>query len=284
MAVIDVSDLETYTDRWATWIDPGDTALTGICGDVVVDHPEQFALAVASASWFLWELSGRQYGVRRMTVRPCRYEERCSPREIATGFYPSAAALGIPVSGYLGTGDYSWGYRCGCGAGGARGGSQACSCERLERLTLPAHTLAVDEVHLDGNLLDPSAYALWKGRWLVRRDGDEWPRCQDVLAPLTEVGTLGVMIRQGRLIPPAGTLACAVLAKELASFVVDPDGCKLPERMTTATLGGMTVAMLDPMDFIDKRRMGLFAVDTFLGTVNPNGLRRRARVSGVEDL
>ena len=40
----------------------------------------------------------------------------------------------------------------------------------------------------------------------------------------------------------------------------------------------MSWTLLDPQDFLDKGRTGIYQVDLFLRTVNPDGARLRARV------
>jgi hypothetical protein len=44
------------------------------------------------------------------------------------------------------------------------------------------------------------------------------------------------------------------------------------------TRQGISMAILDPFDFLDNGRTGVYQFDLWLATVNPTGLPRRSRV------
>lgn len=81
--------------------------------------------------------------------------------------------------------------------------------------------------------------------------------------------------------PPAPVLkAIEDLEREMVKALNRDPGCKLPERVTSITREGMTMALIDPQDFLDKGRTGLPQVDMVLSAYNPGGARRRAKVVG----
>jgi hypothetical protein len=78
--------------------------------------------------------------------------------------------------------------------------------------------------------------------------------------------------------PTAGRMAARELAQEFAkAWSGDPE-CRLPSRVTSITRPGITMAILDKQDFIDDLRTGVYAVDLFLKTTNPNKALLRSRV------
>ena len=82
--------------------------------------------------------------------------------------------------------------------------------------------------------------------------------------------------------PPPAPVAKAIddLAREMEKALKGDRACKLPERVTSITREGMTMALIDPQDFLDKGRTGLPQVDMVLSAHNPGGTRRRAKVVG----
>ena len=88
-------------------------------------------------------------------------------------------------------------------------------------------------------------------------------------------GTAAITYRHG-IGPPTGGVQSAVsLTLELGKARVDPGNCKLPKRITNLQREGVTVAMLDAGEHLDKHRTGLLDVDAWLDSVNPNRLVRR---------
>ncbi|MBT2226259.1 hypothetical protein [Nonomuraea sp. NEAU-A123] len=153
-----------------------------------------------------------------------------------------------------------------------------CSCGPMCEIVLPGPVDSVVEVRLDGDIVSAADYLVYDHRKLVRRDTAAcWPTCQDLTLPPSEVGTFAVTYRQGIPVPRAGQLAAGVYACELLKACMGQT-CRLPKRVTSITREGVTLALLDPMDMLDKGRTGLYEVDAWLSAVNPNGLRQGARV------
>lgn len=56
------------------------------------------------------------------------------------------------------------------------------------------------------------------------------------------------------------------------------DECQLPERVATVSREGIEMSMLTPSDYMDKGKVGLPRVDTWLALVNPKQARRPSAV------
>ena len=79
--------------------------------------------------------------------------------------------------------------------------------------------------------------------------------------------------------PPAGGRAATVkLAEQLLFSWTGSDECRLPQRVTNITRQGVSWTILDPQDFLNDGRTGIFEIDLFLKSVNPDHARRPARV------
>jgi hypothetical protein len=78
--------------------------------------------------------------------------------------------------------------------------------------------------------------------------------------------------------PPAmGRRAARTLANEIIK-AMNGQECRLPERVTSITRQGVSLTVIDPHEFLDKGRTGLYEVDLFLHATNPNGANARSRV------
>lgn len=231
--------------------------------DVVLDQ----ALRVSTE--ILWGLSGRRFGTCEVTMRPCRKE--CS------------LGLDVPWWGdYLALPAQWWAWQPRCSSC-----QRTCGCSRLEEIRLPlGPVVSVGSVIINGEVLPASgasrAYRVDDFRTLVRLDGGTWPWCQDLLADITEPNTFQVTWTYGRPVPAAGLLAVSILACEVAKACLDLP-CELPDRLQHLVRQGLSMAFLDPQDFLEQGRTGLYLPDLFLRTYNPHKLQRRARVHRADD-
>lgn len=83
---------------------------------------------------------------------------------------------------------------CGCFERFGRWG-QACSCQRLQGITLRGPNPEITGVLLDGEqFID---HAIVDGRLLVRTDGKYWPGCQSVTRSTLDRGTLEIQYSYG---------------------------------------------------------------------------------------
>jgi hypothetical protein len=227
------------------------------CGPLPEEADPEYENLREAASFVVWALSGRQFGLCEVTVRPCR-------RECLEG--PDAP---WPLA-YLDAGQW---VNAGCRSCVGR-----CGCPAASEVRLPGPVYEVVSVTTDGVPVTGGPWRVDDSEWLVRTDGGSWPTCQPVGLPLTEEGTWGVTYVRGVPVPPAGQRAVGQLMSELHR-ACNREACNLPVRVQTiAARGGLPTTVLDPMDFFDKGRTGLYYVDLFLAAVNPKGRPQAARV------
>jgi hypothetical protein len=128
-----------------------------------------------------------------------------------------------------------------------------------------------DVTQVTAVLVDGQAFAAWRltgAGWLERTDGHPWRVCGEATQ---------VTYAFGRPPPVGGELACRQLAVELGKAAAG-EPCSLPKRVQSITRQGVTVAMLDPMTFIDKGLTGLPTVDMWIRSINPKGRQQDAEV------
>lgn len=217
-----------------------------------------------SATEIVWALSGRRFGTCNLEVRPCR--RRCL-NALPTGWSFWGAEDPIPTQAPLER--ILW-LQCQCEG-------DNCECSPSDRIRLRAPVQEVFEVWDNGTLLDPAAYRVDDYRWLVRVDGRRWPDCSNFDAPANGEGSFVVRFGYGPPPPVAGVLAVEEFACELLK-AYEGRTCALPQRVTSIARQGVSFAMLDPMDFLDSGKTGIYGVDVFLASVNPKRLQSRGRV------
>lgn len=208
-----------------------------------------------TAAEVLYALSGRQFGLCTYTVRPCRID-CCNPCDMTGPRW-------IPV---LSGGQWT---NVSC-----RTCRDHCSCVKVCEVALPGPVYDVQEVKVDGLVVNPSTYRIDNRSTLVRTgDGNCWPTCQNMTLDDGD-GTWIVTYRRGQPVPESGRSALSEFACELCKACIGDDTCALPKRVTSITRQGVSFAMLDPMAFIKDRLTGLYAVDLWLTSVNPKKLSR----------
>lgn len=226
-----------------------------------VDNPTMAQACVDQAAEVLYALSGRQFGVCEVKARPCR-KECCDPCDLNNGY------RWIPI---LRGGVWSNITCSSC--------KDSCSCTQVCEVDLPGPVDHITEVRQDGVVLGSAEYRVDNRRHLVRLGGEEcWPTCQDMNLEPDQPNTWEVTYGKGRPVPIAGQAALGALACELCKACIGDSSCCLPERVTTIARQGLTMALLDPMEFLSRNLTGIYAVDLWLTTVNPHG---RARHAGI---
>lgn len=252
----------------------GDTGPCDVWDAIWCDVPTE-AVAVTGtnlriASDILWALSGRQFGLCEVTLRPCR-------RDCFGGFWPydtwsqwTGANWPRPVLF-----DGVW-FNVACGSCPG-----SCSCTELEEMRLPGQVFDIVEVKVDGAVLPASSYLFYDNRTLVRVDGQRWPVCNDLNKADTQVGTWSVKARFGTPVPELGKKAVGELAKQLALFCVGGP-CQLPQPIQSVSRQGVDITYIDPNELIDAKRTGLYLPDLFISTYNPQGLQARAQVFDID--
>lgn len=223
------------------------------CNADTTVNPALLTESITVASQVLYEASGRRFaGICQRTVRPCQTD---------------ACACGYQIlsRGHLvGWDDSCWdGYNCGCQA--------------VSRVKLAGYVRSIQEVKIDGVVVDPSAYRVDENRWLVRVDGSRWPSCQSMDVADTEPGSFAVTYNYGRIPPTSAQQAARQLACEIYKSCTGANECALPTGVTRVTRQGLTFERsFFQRDANGIWRTGLGLVDLYLNSTNPHGLRRRA--------
>lgn len=251
------------------WAEHADTTDCSECNNLSGLSPAQIDYWLEIASSILFRLSAKKYnGICNDVVRPC--SRRRWFGGVWTWDWVYARSMPFGYWGFGSTQDFD---PAGCG-----------QCNSLSQIDLGAYPVtAINEVWVDGVQLPPTAYRIDDFRWLVRLDGEHWPCCQDLTAdPFADPDTFLVDFDWGRLPPIDGQRAAIELGCELAKSCDPSQSCRLPQRVTNLTRQGVSMTLLDPQDFLDKGRTGLYFVDLFLVSVNPRGNRRGAFIASPD--
>lgn len=78
--------------------------------------------------------------------------------------------------------------------------------------------------------------------------------------------------------PVLGKMAARRVAIEFIKLWTGDSDCALPERITSVSRQGVTYTVLDSQDFLQEMRMGIYEIDLFLKTNNPNKAQKRSKV------
>jgi len=246
------------------WIDD----LGACCGSIGPVDQGLIDEAIDAATEILWALSGRRYLVCPVSVRPC--VTRCST--IPVGWSMWGVGTPWPESYRL-----LAALQCHCPP-------ESCGCVALPTVVVPGPIFRMTAVWVDGQQLPSTAYRVDSGSRLTRLDGQQWPACSDLAAGPTDPGSFIIDYERGRQPPEMLREAARVLACELVKSCTPGADCALPQRVTSITRQGVSFAMLDPMDFMDNGRTGLYAVDLALAALNPHNLTRGGRVYRADAL
>ena len=215
--------------------------------------------ACKSASYLLWGMSGRKYS--GLTTVTERYVSSYDPYLRSGG--SSLTYTPVLVDGNI-VNIASGGFNRYADDDFQGDGTSANSRVRLRgRKVVKVHTLR----DLDGNIIEPSKYYLSDHSTILGVPGAGWSPSQ-----------VEVTYTYGTPPPTAGRAAARVLATELVKLYEDDDTCALPQRVTSSSRQGVSYTVLDNQDFIDELKTGIYAIDLFLKTVNPDKARARARV------
>lgn len=216
-------------------------------------------LVVTAASRLLWAASGRQFGgICLDTISPgadCMF----SPIDWRS--------TSIAPVGWSRLVDYGDGWFISRASGFANA------------VELPGHPVVdIVAVTIDGNALPPGSWTIVDDRYLVRADGASWPMTQRLDLPPGSVGTWSIAYTWGTEPPPEGRLAARVMSEQLRLALAGDEACRLPKRLQTMTREGLSMAILDPFQFLDGGKFGLYELDVFVMAVNPDHVTRPAKV------
>lgn len=230
--------------------------------------------ALQVASEVLYAMSGRQFGLCSVTIRPCR--RSCFGTTWWNqwgGLWPQYGSVGYPFPALI---RGQW-YNLGCG-----GCSGDCSCSPVYEVALPGPVYDVPEVKVDGVVLADDAYRVDNYSLLVRLDGSDWPICNDLNEADTEPGTWSVTFRTGVPVPTLGQVAVGQLTEQFTKLLLCDDSCELPFNVTSISRQGVDISILSPDDIFKNKRTGLYLPDLFISTYNPSGLRQRSRAYDID--
>jgi hypothetical protein len=153
-------------------------------------------------------------------------------------------------------------------------------------LRLPGYPVtSVEEVIIDGEEIASDLYRVDDQRWLVyippvpyvAGDRQNWPIINNERLVDGSEGTWSVRYFYGNGPPPGGRQAAAALGCELAkSCTPDAEGCRLPERVTSITRQGITMAIIDPLTLFADGLTGLPEVDLWVSAMRLGVSRRPA--------
>jgi hypothetical protein len=234
----------------SNWVDVAD-----ISDYLGVDAPaeddaegqQRLANAATSASELLYALSGRKFpGILSTVVRPVPYLAQVG----------TSRRVPLPQS--------SWGV---CW-GGAHTRCESPTFIGLGRSPL----IEITEVIIDGEVFDSINYRIDDAKWLVRTDCCPWPMCGCSCDYFT------IDFKWGEEPPQLGADAALILAAEMYRAMTPGMTCKLPARLTSIQRQGLTMAVIDPMDFMEKGLTGIYQVDMFLQAYNPGKQIRKPTV------
>ncbi|MFP3118157.1 hypothetical protein [Streptomyces sp. Iso 434] len=250
-------------------VEPCDPWPTALCCDVEGYEPADVERWTRVASSILWRMSGMRWGPCPVTVRPCR---RACAEAAPISFQATGASTGGWTPYIDAGGTWRNAAMCGC--------VSDCSCGELCEVYLPGPVYDVVEVLVDGVALVPEAYRVDAPGRLVRTDGECWPTCQDMAAPLDAAGTFGVTYRWGLPLDAAAIAAVSELTCHLLKGCGTGGacGCKINPRVSRVSRQGVDMERADPTLLYTEGLTGLPAVDMWLLAVNPGRLRAASRV------
>lgn len=162
-----------------------------------------------------------------------------------------------------------------------------CSCAQLPGIRLPFPPIvSITEVLIDGELVPPAEYRIDGDRLVRLRDTDGtqhgWPTSQDLTLETTEPRTWSVTYVHGCDPPEGGVRACIELAEQLVKAWTPSDGsCRLPQRVTSISRQGVSLAVLDPLTLFAEGRTGLSFPDLWIGSELHGDARRPGAVIDV---
>ena len=209
-------------------------------------------MADAAAGQALRALTAYRIGGCPVLVRPC----------VIRGPLPHYTVAPVASQGQFQPYVYNglW-YNAVCGVA-------SCGCGVGSVMHLRAPVGRVDQVKVDGVVLDPSAYIVEWDR-IIRVDGGAWPASQDRTLPDTEPGTMSVTYLNAIPVDGLGAYAAGVLACEIAAAASGRE-CRLPAGVTNMVRQGVTYEITEsafPGGFT-----GIPEVDQFIRYWNPHNL------------
>jgi hypothetical protein len=203
------------------------------------------AEAVKAASYLMWALSGRKYtGATTVTERYVRFAPLINTRLIQ-----EAAIINSRINKALQIVE-PW-----------------VSAETRIRLRGQPVTEIVAVRTVTGDIVSPDSYYLVDHSTLQFAEG-----------ALIVPADIEVTYSYGSNPPTLGKMAARRVAMEFVKLWEGDEDCALPQRITSVSRQGVTYTVLDSQDFLEEMRLGIYEVDLFLKTANPNRAQKRSKV------
>lgn len=222
--------------------------------------PSDPTSVLTAATEVLWVRSGRQFGLRNVTVRPC---------------VPAADCRNLS----------SWGAAASVHHGWCLGGSPSttCSCNLgASAIRLGVGPLVdVQRVMVDGVEVLNADREVQEQEWLVYladTNGQPryWPTTQRLDLADTEVGTFSVTATVGVAVPELGRLATLELACKLDELA--DDSCA-PDNARGMVKDGVSYELISVAEaLVNAHEIPLPLTMAFIDTYNPKRMQRRSRV------
>lgn len=228
-----------------------DTCLTAEWAALDVDVKE---LALAYASATLERLTAYRVGVCPLKLRPALQG-------------PSGGCWGGVLDPFTRFGPVNWNGQWSNVSPGAR----------PNEVVLPPPVGRIDEVKVDGAVLDPGDYVLQNGNILVWHGTGPapWPMRQDTSLADTEPGTMSVTYLNASPVSVAGAHAVTLLAIQFAKACTNKT-CQLPPNVTQLVRQG--VSMTIAAGSFPGGETGIRQVDAYTALYNPRRQTQRAAV------
>ena len=203
------------------------------------------AEAVKAASYIMWALSGRKYsGTTTVTERYVRFAPL-----INTRLLQEAAIINSRVNKSL----------------------QIVEPWVMAETRIRLRGQQVQEVHtirnVTGTVVSPDSY------YLVDHNSIQFSQ-----GALIVPADIEITYTYGTPPPALGKMAARRVAMEFVKLWEGDSDCALPQRVTSVTRQGVTYTVLDSQDFLEEMRLGIYEVDLFLKTANPNRAQKRSKV------
>jgi len=152
-----------------------------------------------------------------------------------------------------------------------------CGCCNLKGIHLPGLNPTVEEVKIDGVIVDESEYVVMTtptGVAVLERvdayfHSIWWPTCQSLLAPSTADNTFQITVESGQEINMAVTLAAAEIACDIFKALAGEEHA-LPQGTVSASMHGVTVDFRrfgNPTDPSTMELVGMPWTERFLSSM-----------------
>lgn len=210
------------------------------------------------AAEYLWNWTGRKFGLCEVQLRPCR--SNCAGNRSSTFFGKGPHAQASPWMPVMINGSW-FNLRCGSCQ------QTSCSCSFTDSIVLPGPVHSIQQVLIDGEVLDPESYVVEGRSLLTRIDGGTWPNCQNVYAAPDQPDTFEVTYLKGLEVPLGGQEAAGTLADQLRKAACGDKSCQLPQRVQTVTRQGVSMTILDSFEELVQGKTGIWSVDSWVASI-----------------